>query len=87
MFDDVVCTRLFLWYSTPVEQATCTAGAVVPSTVTLPTTAGITYSMDPEDLGDGTEIVTVTVTAVLADGFGGVSWWRWDARGRQRPRR
>ena len=53
-----------------VEQATCTAGVVVPATVTLPTTPeGITYSMDPEDLGDGTEAVTVTVTAELADGF------------------
>ena len=38
-----------------VEQATCTGGVVVPATVTLPTQpAGITYAMDPEDLGDGT---------------------------------
>ena len=52
-----------------VVAATCTGGVVVPPTVTLPSTGGVTYSMEPADPGDGTAAVSVTVTAVLADGF------------------
>ena len=36
--------------------------------------------MDPEDLGDGTEAATVTVTAELADGF------EWGQLGNWTPR-
>ena len=40
---------------------------------------GITYSMEPPDPGDGTATVSVTVTAVLADGF---EWGQLGAVGR-----
>ena len=38
----------------------------------------MSYALDPEDLGDGTEDVEVTITATLADGYGwgtlGAGW-------------
>ena len=77
-FDDVGCTPV--GPGVPgVVAATCTGGVVVPPTVTLPTgPTGVTYSMEPADPGDGTEPVTVTVTAVLADGYewGQLGGWR-----------
>ncbi len=67
-FAPVACT-LVPPVTPVVGHATCTGGVVVPATVTLPDTEGVTYTMDPEDLGDGTTLVSLTVTAVLADGF------------------
>ena len=53
-----------------VVQATCTAGAVRPPTVTLPATAGIVYTIVPANLGNGSADVVVTVTATVTDGSG-----------------
>ena len=86
MFDPVACTPV-----APVEptvtQATCTAGAVRPPTIELVPAAGVIYSFDPTDLGDGTEDVPVTVTATLADGFGVGSAARRGCRTIRRRRR
>ena len=41
-----------------VFQATCTNGAVQPPRVTLPSTAGIVYSIAPANLGDGSADVS-----------------------------
>ena len=52
-FDPVACTPVPLVAPT-VNQATCTAGAVRPPTIELVPAAGVIYSLDPTDLGDGT---------------------------------
>ena len=38
--------------------------------VTAPETTGVTYVVEPADLGDGTDDVEVTVTATVDDGYG-----------------
>ncbi len=63
-----------------VQPATCTAG-VVTAPVVEPSLepTGVSYVVAPDDLGDGTANVDVTVTATLDDGFAWgtiVSPWR-----------
>ncbi len=52
-----------------VVPATCTGGAVTEPMVVLPGTEGIVYSAEPGPPYDGTKETTVTVTAILDDGF------------------
>ena len=62
--------RVGPWLMDPgVVQATCAAGVVTAPSVTPTPVEGISYSLDPQGPYDGTEDVTVTVTATLADGF------------------
>ena len=52
-FDAVSCIEV-----TPVDrvtQATCANGAVTAPKITLPTTTGVEYVVEPSDLGDGTK--------------------------------
>jgi hypothetical protein len=67
-FEDVPCTPVAPVAPT-VTQATCADGAVFAPSIALPTTAGVSYELDPSDLGDGSAVVEVTVTATLTDGF------------------
>ncbi len=67
-FDAVACTPVIP--ATPeVTQATCTGGVVSEHAITLRTTTGVIYSVDPDGPYDGTQDVTVTVTATVADRF------------------
>ena len=67
-FEDVPCTPVEP-VAPKVTSATCAGGAVIEPSITLATTTGVSYALDPEDLGDGATDVDVTVTATLADGF------------------
>ena len=70
-----------------VEQATCTGGVVVPRDGDVADDAeGITYSMEPDDLGDGTEASDGDGDgACWLMGSSGVSWVA--GRGLMRRRR
>ncbi|WP_144882193.1 LPXTG cell wall anchor domain-containing protein, partial [Isoptericola variabilis] len=50
-----------------VTQSQCPDGTVTRPTLTLPTTAGVAYTVSPADPYSGGQ--TVTVTAVLEDGY------------------
>ena len=67
-FADVPCTPVVPVAPT-VTSATCAGGAVIGPSILLPTTTGVSYALEPEELGEGTSDVDVTVTATLADGF------------------
>jgi hypothetical protein len=69
MFADESCTL-----ATPLDPgvvpATCANGVVTDHTVTPTPAEGIIYALDPPGpTYDGTQDVTVTVTATLADGY------------------
>ncbi len=67
-FDDVSCTPVSP-VAPIVVAATCVAGDLMPPTVTLAVTPGITYVADPPGPYDPTVESNIVVTATLADGY------------------
>ena len=67
-FDPVVC-RIGTPVAPVIAQATSTNGAVTTPTVTLDESRWIVYTVDPQGPYDGTATTTVTVTAVVRDGY------------------
>ena len=67
-FDTVTCTPVAP-VAPGVTQATCASGEVTAPTITLPTTPGVGYEMEPSELGDGTGNVTVSIMPTVVNGF------------------
>ena len=66
-----------------VDQATCAEGVVTVPTVTLPTSTGVVYTVDPAGPYDGTADIEVLVTATVVNDYGWgqlpLGWTRVDA--------
>ena len=65
----VAVRRRFRYAAAIVTVAECSAGNVVPSSITLAFTPGVAYTLDPPGPYDPLVETTVIVTATLADGF------------------
>ncbi len=70
-FNSVACQLVALGSAgvPTVTQATCANGTVTAPTITLPLVSGVIMTADPPAPYDGSKDTSVTVTAVVLDGF------------------